>query len=105
LSRLDLPRPLRRLISLSGYAKEEWVRVSPELFAIGLLTDLDTATLAAYCWACGVWHDPTQALDRMAELDPKMKGLLVKGDGGPVQNPLIREACCRPRCVRSAALF
>jgi P27 family predicted phage terminase small subunit len=77
---------------LSGYAKEESVRVSPELFALGLLTDLDTATFGAYCWACGVWHDATQALDRMAELDPKMKGLLVKGDGGPVQNPLIRIA-------------
>jgi P27 family predicted phage terminase small subunit len=85
---------------LSGYAKEEWVRVSPGLFALGLLTDLDTATLGAYCWACGVWHDARQALDRMAELDPKMKGLLVKGDGGPVQNPRLLTGGDRARTAR-----
>ena len=91
---------------LSGYAKEEWVRVSPGLFALGLLTDLDTATLGAYCWACGVWHDARQALDRMAELDPKMKGLLVKGDSGPVQNPLIRIARnAADSMLRAAAEF
>jgi P27 family predicted phage terminase small subunit len=71
-----------------------------------VLTDLDTAALAAYCWACGVWRDATQALDRMAELDPKMKGLLVKGDGGPVPNPLIRIARnAADSMLRAAAEF
>ena len=34
---------------LTGYAADEWCRVSEELYRLKLLTSVDTHTLAAYC--------------------------------------------------------
>jgi P27 family predicted phage terminase small subunit len=40
---------------LSKLAKEEWRRMSVQLHAVGMLTAIDRAALAAYCQSWGRW--------------------------------------------------
>lgn len=40
---------------LSGEAREEWARVTQDLYAIGLLARADRVGLAAYCEAYAAW--------------------------------------------------
>lgn len=57
----DEPRPEAKTPScprfLSGGAKAEWRRIVPELEALGLLTKVDRAALAAYCQAYARWKE------------------------------------------------
>lgn len=93
----DVPDPPR---ILKGSALVEWKRTAGDLHRLGLLSSLDSMTLAAYCDACGDWSDAKAALDRVRREEGKrggvMKGLLVKnGSGAPYKTPLlgiIREA-------------
>jgi P27 family predicted phage terminase small subunit len=78
---------------LSAYACDEWWRVAPELWALGLLTVLDSATLGAYAQAYGRWREAEEALARVADRDEHMHGLLIKTqDGNPRRNPLVKIA-------------
>jgi P27 family predicted phage terminase small subunit len=43
-------------------AKAEWKRLARQLFALGILTTLDRATLAAYCQSYGRWVEAEQKL-------------------------------------------
>jgi P27 family predicted phage terminase small subunit len=92
---------------LNEPAREEWTRISDELYRIGLLTVADTKPLAAYCQAYGRWVDAEMTLKRMAALDPVSKGLMVKGSlGNPVQNPIVKVADRAARdMVRYASEF
>jgi P27 family predicted phage terminase small subunit len=74
---------------LSGYARDEWWRVAPELHRLGLLTVLDFNIVAAYADAAGRWRQAVETLNGMAERDPA-HGLLLKrvSDGNPMRNPL-----------------
>ena len=40
---------------ITGVAREEWIRITGELNALGMLTKCDRAALAAYCAAYGRW--------------------------------------------------
>src|SRR6266702_4168364 len=42
-------------VCLKGEALSEWKRLSPQLYDIGILTDIDRATLALYCQIWGRW--------------------------------------------------
>lgn len=78
---------------LSDAARAEWDRIVAELLALGLLTNLDRAALAAYCQAYGRWCAAETALARMAERDAMTDGLIVKTKGGNlIQNPLVGAA-------------
>jgi P27 family predicted phage terminase small subunit len=73
---------------LSDSAKGEWKRISVELLALGLLTELDRAALAAYCQA---WAHCLEATENI-----KKFGLIVRTppsekspDGYPIQNPYV----------------
>jgi P27 family predicted phage terminase small subunit len=78
---------------LSGYALEEWHRVAPGLTLFGLLTELDVATLAAYCVAFQTWRQSEELLAQLADADEKAHGLLVRGSKGqPRANPLLQIA-------------
>lgn len=75
--------------SLDATAKREWTRISRELIAIGLLTSVDRAMLAAYCDAWSRWSQATNELQALRVA--KGKSVLVVGTktGYPMQNPLI----------------
>lgn len=67
---------------LSKDAKSEWKRISQELLAVGLLTKVDRAALAAYCQAWARWCE--------AERNVQKYGHVVKSPSGyPIQNPYV----------------
>jgi P27 family predicted phage terminase small subunit len=78
---------------LTAEAREEWGRVSVELYRMGMLTVVDIASLSAYCQSYGRWIAAERALARMAERDPATGGLVVRmGTGRGAQNPLVHTA-------------
>ena len=67
---------------LSAAAREEWERLAPPLYRIGVLTVADRAAFAAYCQAHGRW----------VEAEERLKALpaMVRTPNGHVQqNPWI----------------
>lgn len=67
---------------IQGEARREWRRITKELGAVGLVTRVDRAAIAAYCEAYGRW---TEAVSKLHE-----KGLLVKAPSGyPILNPYL----------------
>ena len=88
------PRPASGLpqppAELSDDGKTEWRRVAGRLHALGLLTGIDRAALAAYCQAWGRWRQAERALAQMAALDPVTGALMIKTkEGNAIQNPLV----------------
>jgi P27 family predicted phage terminase small subunit len=92
---------------LVGYALDEWWRVAPGLWQLGLLSPLDVSTLAAYCQAYKHWRTAEELLAGMAERDPATSALLVRRASGDVgQNPVVRIAAnAAADMVRYAAEF
>jgi P27 family predicted phage terminase small subunit len=63
------------------YARQEWDCVAPGLWAIGLLSILDVAPLAAYCASYAMWRSAPEQLD----------SLIVTTDEGDLRrHPLIK---------------
>lgn len=71
---------------LDNNAKKEWKRISKELIAIGLLTSVDRAALAAYCSAYSRWIAAEESIQKF--------GTVIKSpkSGYPVQNPYVSVA-------------
>ena len=70
--------------TLDEEAKVEWERISKQLVAMGLLTSVDRAALAAYCTA---WSHFIEA-----EANVQKFGMVIKsprGAGFPIQNPYL----------------
>jgi phage terminase small subunit len=76
---------------LVGYASDEWSRVAPVLWSMGLLSPLDVGPFAGYCWAFGLWR---LAVEQQGEASPAERPVLAK---------IARDAC--RDAVRYAALF
>jgi len=82
---------------LSDEAKVEWMRISHELYTVGLLSRMDRAALAAYCESWARW--------RAAEAKLRETGLVVTtkarfdasgkqiGGGNIVKNPFYEISC------------
>ncbi len=68
---------LRRKLTFLRPAKAEWKRLIRELFALGVVTALDRAALAAYCQAYGRWAE--------AERKLKETPMLLKLPSGYIQ--------------------
>jgi P27 family predicted phage terminase small subunit len=79
---------------LYAHARDEWLRIAPELHRMRLLSRVDLKTLEAYCIAYGRWREVEEAL---AEARTKGEGLLITSNKGrPMEHPLIgtsRRAC------------
>jgi P27 family predicted phage terminase small subunit len=92
---------------LTGFAREEWDRIAPELFHLRLLTRVDRQPLAAYCQAYAIWRTAVEAFNATSEHFYEMNRLVVRHDNGnATQNPLlaiIRNASSE--MVRYAAEF
>ena len=90
---------------LTGYALEEWRRISVEAHRLGLLTGVDVMPMAAYCDAYERWRTARETVAAMAERDPVMHGLIVRTQsGGAAANPLVWIAANAARdMVRYAA--
>src|SRR5665213_222100 len=91
------PRPVPAIpvppAELVPEARQEWERVSVELHALGILTGIDRAALAAYCQAYGRWTQAEQAIARMAARDELTGGLMIRTtNGNAIQNPLVGTA-------------
>jgi len=87
----DEPQPKSRRpkppAHLNADAQEEWERIEDELDALGILSGLDRAALAAYCQAYGRW---TQAERALAKMSNQADGLIIKTvSGNMIQNPLV----------------
>jgi P27 family predicted phage terminase small subunit len=84
---IDVPEPPP---FVTGYAADEWWTVATELHRLGLLTKIDCAPLAAYCYAYGQWRLAAESLARMAANDPIMNGQIIKTKyGDAAMNPLV----------------
>lgn len=74
-----LPEPPAHL---TDKEKEEWVRAGEQLLNVGLIGELDTTVLAAYCSAYGRWVETQELI--------KKHGVLVKSPSGfPMQSPYL----------------
>jgi P27 family predicted phage terminase small subunit len=83
------PRPVAKAPScpacLGDEARKEWQRLAGELAALGLLTGLDRAMLAAYCHAHALWVEAVASIERY--------GTMVKSPNGfPMQSPYVAVA-------------
>lgn len=75
---------------LDAIAAGEWRRIVQELAAVGVMSNLDTVALAAYCTAFSRWREAEDALALFRAQDPKAKGLVIKTiQGNLIQNPLV----------------
>lgn len=78
---------------LSADAKDEWRRISTELYRLGLLTIVDVHPFAAYCQAYARWVQAERAIAQMAKNDLLTGALMIKtSNGNAIQNPLVGTA-------------
>lgn len=68
---------------LDKTARVEWRRISRELLALGLLTSIDRAALAAYCMAWSRWARAEEKVQQTGEVIKSSKS------GYPIQNPYV----------------
>lgn len=70
---------------LNAVARHEWERMAAELSKLRILTALDRAALAAYCFAYALWAEAIEAIQKY--------GTMVKSPSGyPIQSPYVSVA-------------
>ena len=75
---------------LDTYALEEWKVISKSLYALGLLTEIDKNTLAAYCGAYSRWRHAEEELNVLRARGGALNALVQKTvSGNWIQQPLI----------------
>ncbi|MBF0406461.1 MAG: phage terminase small subunit P27 family [Candidatus Riflebacteria bacterium] len=63
---------------LEGYAIEEWQRISPILEKLGLLSELDTMELAAYCQSYKRWREAEEEITKKGMTDTTSNGNVIQ---------------------------
>lgn len=75
---------------LNAIGRKEWDRISGVLYAIGTLTEIDQAMLAAYCMAFARYVQAERDLERAAKKDSATHGAVIAtASGNEIQNPLM----------------
>lgn len=80
------PKPEAELLRapawLKGEARAEWKRIAPKLYRLGLLSELDSSALAAYCQARGRFREAVEQLEA--------EGYIVTAPSGyPIPSPWV----------------
>jgi P27 family predicted phage terminase small subunit len=52
---------------LDHFAREEWDRIAPDLYMLGLINKLDQAELAVYCQAYSDWRRARMRVEQLGE--------------------------------------
>lgn len=65
---------------LKGVARQEWERIAKELFALGIISKLDRASLAICCTAYADYVKACEKLETEGEV-------IISDKGGAYQNP------------------
>jgi P27 family predicted phage terminase small subunit len=101
---LDAPQPPEWL---TPYARQEWDRVSEELYAMGVTAQIDAVALAAYAECYSRWRVAEDIIRAAAVADPASGGLVTKsGTGTVVLHPAVGAANkARRDMLRFAAEF
>lgn len=68
---------------LDDYALDEWHRVVPGLFAIGILSELDQNTLGAYCTSYSTFRHAQEALNELRK-SGELNALITKTASGNI---------------------
>jgi P27 family predicted phage terminase small subunit len=63
---------------LTGWARREWLRLAPEAYALGILTDLDLPAFTIVCQTLAHWHE-AEELAAAALRDDPAKGHIMAG--------------------------
>lgn len=63
---------------LDKYAKQEWKRIAPELEEKGVLTSIDTTTLAAYCQCYSRWRKAEEFIQKNGDTFETEKGYVAQ---------------------------
>jgi P27 family predicted phage terminase small subunit len=71
---------------LKGEALKEWKRISTKLYDLGLLTEIDSAALAAYCQCYKRWMETEEFLEKYGhDKDGNFNGFMTKTASGYLQ--------------------
>lgn len=74
---------------LDEYGLEEWNKKCVGLHAMGILSEVDDAILAAYCDCVSLWRRCSEQLKILALSSPLKALVGVSANGGEVQHPLV----------------
>jgi len=72
----------RKPVVLQGNAATEWYKITKSLSSLGLLTEIDTTAIAAYCQVYARWCE--------AEKELRKNGMIIKAPSGyPMLSPYL----------------
>lgn len=84
---VSIPSPPEHLDDL---ALVEWLRITPQLYNTGVITNADMSTLASYCTCYSRWVKAEIELKKLADGGAEYGGLIVVAANGTLMNnPLI----------------
>ena len=66
---------------LTGEARAEWKRITPVLYELGILTEIDLSALEKYCMAHKRWRQAETTIDKEKRLST------ISGNGSPCALP------------------
>lgn len=73
-----------RPLHLNADGKKEWDRLAPQLYPLGLISELDRANLALYCQAWGRWVHAEKQIAKLEKATPDA-GLVQSSPNGYLQ--------------------
>lgn len=89
LEPIPSPQPPSAPSHLNAYALEEWQRICPGIAAMGMLSTIDQAALAAYCTSYAKWREAEETLEHHRKTDPTFSLVVRTKSGAFMPHPLL----------------